>query len=232
MLQGLAQLGGDWKVDMQTCPSGQQVGYLWNSQRVTLSGMKSLWEFNAKAESSEEACKSNRRPGHYAYVEKVGGGTDFHLITVHLKSGPQNKDRKSRKKSLERIPVAVSELIRSDEDLVILGDFNTMGVKDPLLTADAEIEELGELLGAQTPSWRHVAIEPNCTEYYKGEAGWLDHIVVTSNMQEASGVRARVTGYCSVVSCGPLDEQNMPRAYRELSDHCPLVMEISGTEAD
>ena len=235
VLEGLeATVGGDWRADMQTCGnrSSQQVGFIWNAERVKLSGRKSLWKFNSKADSTDNACESNRRPGHYAYVEKAGAGTDFHMITIHLKSGSKDDHRKSRKKSLENIPGAVSEFLESDKDILILGDFNTMGAEDTPMTSNEEIAEMIELLRSQTPSWSHLAAESSCTEYYNGNAGWLDYGVLTSDMQKAYGTNARVTGYCSVASCEPLDKEDMPKAYNELSDHCPFVIDIGGREAD
>ena len=87
-------------------------------------------------------------------------------------------------------------------------------------------------LGGQTPSWRHVDVEPACTEYYKGRGGWLDHMVATSGMTEIAGGAARVTGYCPVADCHPLPRDRMPRAYRELSDHCPIVATLTNVDRD
>ena len=126
--------------------------------------------------------------------------------------------------------------MESDEDAVIIGDFNTMGEDVPNAGSEAEskreIEEMVEMLVGQDPAWRHVVVEPSCTEYYRGRSGWLDHVVVTSAIEEASGVKARVSGYCAVANCARLDEDEMPQAYRDLSDHCPLVMDIGGEDVD
>ena len=223
LAEGLtAELGGEWQTSMQDCghKGAQRVGFLWDAERVALSNIGSLWRFNARATSPDKPCEpGRRRPGHYARVEASGGGVDFHLVSVHLKSGTKEEDRASRVTALRRIPEAVAPLLPVDGDIIILGDFNTMGSGNDA-SSRAEIDALRDSLGGQIPSWRHVEADPACTEYYKGKGKWLDHVVATSGMTEFGAHTAKVTGYCGVAGCGAL-QQPMPRAYLELSDHCP-----------
>ena len=229
-----AALGGDWRVSMQSCGyrDAQRVGFLWDENRVTLSDIRSLWHFNAKATSPDDPCEGGRRrPGHYARVEASGGGADFHVISVHLKSGASKNDQDSRQTALSRIPEATAQLSQNDADIIILGDFNTMGHGGDR-SAEEEIAELQERLGIQTPPWRHVQLKPACTEYYKGKGVWLDHVVATSAMTEIADGAAKVTGYCAAAECSPLPRDRMPRAYLELSDHCPIVVNLMNVDRD
>lgn len=229
-----ARTGGTWELGLQGCgsSSSQHVGYLWNTNHVTLESQQDLWRFNAKATNGSNACKNNRRPGHYALAKSASeSGADFHIITVHLKSGTQQASMESRKTSLQHIDQSVSQFLQADQDIVILGDFNTMGVMNGT-SAQVEISELTSTVAAENPGFTHLDIEPSCTEYYAGHGGWLDHVLTSQSMSEAANVTAKVTGYCAVHSCDRLDEDDMPAAYRSLSDHCPVIVDVVDQDLD
>ena len=69
-----------------------------------------------------------------------------------------------------------------------------------------------------------------CSEYFNGEGGLLDHVVVATGMSEAA-TSARVTGYRAVLECAPF-ASSPPPAYNVLSDHCPIVFEITNSDVD
>jgi exonuclease III len=71
---------------------------------------------------------------------------------------------------------------------------------------------------------------PNCTEYFEGKGGALDHIVASTGMQEVA-TTARATGYCAVAGCA-LIAGAMPAAAERLSDHCPVVVDIQDKDLD
>ena len=50
-------------------------------------------------------------------------------------------------------------------------------------------------------------------------------------MQEIKETKARVTGYCGVAKCKKI-KGAYPAAYRRLSDHCPVVVEITNQDKD
>ena len=114
-----------------------------------------------------------------------------------------------------------------DVDTIILGDFNTMGrLEQPAITADQDIQTFQqELYGFQ-----RVAAAPACTEYFDNKGGVLDHIVVSAGMSEAAST-ARVSGYCAVRACSSITG-TAPPAYERLSDHCPVLVEITNTDVD
>jgi hypothetical protein len=62
----------------------------------------------------------------------------------------------------------------------VLGDDNTMGREDapPISAQQAFAVFDGEL----APGFRRLAMTPNCTEYFEGKAGALDHLVVSIGM--------------------------------------------------
>jgi hypothetical protein len=223
--------GGSWEVDLQECgpEKGQHVGFLWNSDRVTLSDFADVAQLNGAFEGGS-ACASNLRPGRYARAE-TPAGTDFDILSVHFDSGVRDRDYQNRRAAAEQIPFLVVDgvpLLDEDPDVLVVGDFNTMGRAEPPQIAPEQ--EIALFEGEIAPEFRRVEATPTCTEYFDDEPGVLDHITVTSGMQEAAAT-ARVTGYCAVRECaefsGPL-----PAAYERLSDHCPVVFEIRDEDLD
>jgi predicted extracellular nuclease len=103
-----------------------------------------------------------------------------------------------------------------------------MGRQDvPPISAE---EELAVFEGELSPGFRRLPMTPNCTEYFEGNAGALDHMVASAGMQEVAAT-ARVTGYCAVAGCAHLTG-SMPAAAERLSDHCPVVVDIQDRDLD
>ena len=227
------QTGDTWKWHRQSCgkPDHHHIGLLWNDSRVALSKFDSLWRFNAKAASSRNPCASGLRPGHYAYVQsRQKDGADFHLIAVHLKSGPTVFALETRQKALNRIDKAVAPLLSHDQDVVILGDFNTMGAGDRQ-SQRSELKYLRRFVAKEKPGFSDLPIQPQCTHYFRGRGGQLDHVLVTKGMKEVAVNSIKTTGYCALAGCQRI-RGDYPLAYRHLSDHCPIVMEINNKDDD
>jgi endonuclease/exonuclease/phosphatase family metal-dependent hydrolase len=227
------QTGATWRWYRQPCgrPDDHHVGLLWNDSRVSLSQFESLWHFNAKARSAAHACTVGLRPGHYAWVQaRNPKGVDFHLIAVHLKSGPTVGALEERHKALNRINQAISPLLARDRDVVILGDLNTMGAGDSH-SQHYEVKNLRRKLAKNTPAFRALDLQLQCTHYFRGRGSWLDHVLVSQEMDEVTVTSGRVTGYCAVAGCEHIHGE-YPRAYRHLSDHCPVVFEIDNRDLD
>lgn len=229
MLDSLS--GGRWDVSLQACGpvEAQRVGFLWNKDRLGLSELADVGQLNGEWETSGEACAGNLRPGRYAYVRSETGGADFHVYTVHFDSGRRDKDYQNRRDAARRIPSLVRPHHPEDADVVILGDFNTMGRSEPTeITARQEYSTFDRDI---SPAYLRLASDPPCTEYYRGRGGALDHIVVSSRMQEAA-CSAMTGGYCRETQCAVLDPDNMPADYETVSDHCPVVLEITDADMD
>lgn len=228
--------GGTWQVDLQGCgnESTQRVGFLWDATRLELEAFADSCQLNGAASGPgcSNACAGSLRPGRYARVESVReGGADFHVASVHLDSGRSDRDFDRRQVAIERIPFLAIDgtlIVESDRDVVLLGDFNTMGRGEPPeVAAEREIELFDEAL---EPGYRRVVSEPGCSEYFRGEGGLLDHVVVSTGMAEAA-VGSRVSGYCAVRECEELTGGE-PAAYNVLSDHCPVVFEVRDEDLD
>ena len=225
--------GDPWRWMPQACgrPDDHHIGYLWNAGRVTLSRLHSLWQFNVKAKSARDPCKGGLRPGHYAWVQsRDKEGVDFHVIALHLKSGPTVSAVEDRHRALNRLDEAATRLLEQDRDMVILGDFNTMGAGDRA-SQRHELKSVRRQVANEKPGFLDLPAAPQCTHYFGGQGSWLDHVLVTKDMQEIAEVSAKVTGYCAVADCKPI-KGDYPLAYRRLSDHCPVIIEIRNKDED
>ncbi len=227
------QTGESWQWSVQQCgkPDGHHVGILWNASRVRLSDIQSLWPFNSKARSAQNPCEGGLRPGHYARVQsKHPPGVDFHLIGLHLKSGPTVFAVEDRHAALNRIDTTVARFLQEDRDVIILGDLNIMGAGDHH-SQRSELKYLRRMVAKETPGFDDLSLKPQCSHYFRGRGGWLDHVLVAKDMAEVRTRSARVTGYCAVTGCRRI-KGNYPLAYRQLSDHCPVIIEIHNQDRD
>jgi len=225
--------GHSWGWTPQPCgqPDDHHLGFLWNTDRVSLSGFDTLWQFNVKAKRPNEPCAGGLRPGFYARVSsREPQGADFHLIALHLKSGPTVFAVENRHQALNRIDKSVAPLLGQDQDVVILGDFNTMGAGDKR-SKRYELKGVRRLVAKEGPGFHDLQPNPQCTHYFRGRGGRLDHILVAKGMTEVSSLSARVTGYCAVAHCRKI-KGKYPLAYRRLSDHCPVIVEIQNHDED
>jgi predicted extracellular nuclease len=132
--------------------------------------------------------------------------------------------------AVENIDIGGQALLQKDEDIIILGDFNTMG-DGRQGSAEEEIENLEAICQLESPGFLHLGIQPRCTEYYRGHGGWLDHILVSRFMEEITDFTAYVKGYCKIKSCADISG-TMPAAYIKLSDHCPVMFVINDVDND
>ena len=225
--------GDTWRWSPQRCgqPDNHHIGYLWNTTRVTLSHFDSLWQFNVKAKSAQHPCQGGLRPGHYAWVQsRDQRGVDFHVIALHLKSGPTVAGVEKRHQALNQIDQVILPLLEQDRDVVILGDLNTMGAGD-WKSQGYEIKSVRRQVAKEKPGFQDLVPTPQCTHYFRGRGGWLDHIIVAKAMHEVTEVSAKVTGYCAVADCNRIKGE-YPLAYRRLSDHCPVIFEIRDRDED
>lgn len=229
--------GGSWQIDLNDCgaPGSQHIGFLWNGARVNVTGGADSCALNGAATptcSAADACFANLRPGRYVRVQsRRPDGADFHILSAHFDSGRSNRDFQNRRTATERIPfleIGGAPLLDSDRDLIVLGDLNTMGREEtPQISASEELSLFDEELA---PGFERLIPQFQCSEYFQGHGGLLDHIVLSAGMQEDSSA-ARLSGYCAVARCASI-QGAMPAAYERLSDHCPILFEVIDQDLD
>lgn len=224
--------GGSWEAAFDDCPNrdSQHVGVLYDGKRVKARAPTTLAALNPHG----EPCKNSLRPGLALYVT-LPGGLDLHFVSVHAKSGTERRSLELRDKSLSALGEADKALqaLVQDRDVLLAGDFNTMGCKDcsPPVSADEELGRTDRALGRQ--GYRRVAAEKPCSEYHDGRGTLLDHFVASSSFAELpKQARVVVSGICGDTSCAVGPAAGPGAAQRELSDHCPLFLDIPDRDLD
>jgi hypothetical protein len=226
--------GATWKVELDRCPGGtrQHVGILWNTARLTGRHFRDVAALNPYG----AACRGRLRPGFGGYF-KAKNGVDFHFVAVHTKSGADARSLGLRNKTLKGIVAAFRSAQKrvADTDLVVAGDWNTMGCRKctPPVSPAEEIKRFGRVVSEGAIKFRHLQASPPCSEYYRGHGGLLDHFIVSKAMREMDAMaQVRVSGYCGNARCGRLSARKMPPAYQKLSDHCPLIVDVTNKDQD
>jgi endonuclease/exonuclease/phosphatase family metal-dependent hydrolase len=238
LLDLLAELdtrtAGHWQAELDECPgSGRQhVGLLFDADRVEASAAGALAALNP----GNSACDRNLRPGYGSYV-RFRGGPDLEIVTVHLDSGTTARDFGNRVRSLSRLGAVAAEVERRehDSDLLVVGDFNSMGCKDcdPQIDATAEIAQIDALLDSLSLRRIPLPEASPCTHYQRGHAGILDHVVARASMEElATAASLEVYGPCADLHCKQPARGERPAALERLSDHCPIVLELQAGDRD
>ncbi len=224
--------GGRWQAVFDDCPDDgrQHVGLLFDAKRVQASRLRTLESINPGA----SGCDRRLRPGFAGYL-RFAGGADLHLITVHLDAGTTGRDFGSRQTSWSRLASAMGQLgdVERDSDVVLLGDFNTMGCRNcrPTVSAEDEIRGLVEAVSSGAHTMQRLAPRHPCSEYSSGRPALLDHVLVSAGMRELARPVAQVRGLCAELACAELRSTKAKALWR-LSDHCPVVVELLDEDRD
>jgi endonuclease/exonuclease/phosphatase family metal-dependent hydrolase len=204
----------------------QHVGMLWNEARVRASAVQTVAALNPRG----EACRDQLRPGLAARLQ-LAGGLDLTVVSAHFKSKTDARAFGLRRQSFAAIPGALSQLSQSagDADVLLLGDLNTMGCDEcrpPVSAAEEQAMVRGELHGA---GLRLVPADALGSELSSGKRSLLDHAVASGRMRELpEAARSHLAGACETGSSAALQRA----ARRGLSDHCPLVLDLTDRDLD
>jgi endonuclease/exonuclease/phosphatase family metal-dependent hydrolase len=202
------RLGPAWDfVHVDTAPlpgHSHHIGVLFDRSRWTL----------LSTDVHDETRLEHRRhkPTFEARLQPVGGGDVIRVLVVHLKSGSDGRPLRARQLvALERV---VRDVARSGERIVLLGDFNATD-DDGDRSDIARIAEAGKL------EWATEDLA--CSAFWRRDDGCprsrLDHVLTWT---APASVTAK--GACETEGC---DWEDSCPIYRDqISDHCPIVVEL------
>lgn len=223
--------GGRYVGRLDDCGSRvpQHVGLLWNEARVSASDVRQLASLNP----SGDACGRQLRPGLAARL-RFPGGLDLTAVSAHFKSMPDERALDLRESSFGALPGVLRDVEQRshDSDLLVLGDLNTMGCAEcsPPLSADDELRAADQSLRAG--GLRIVPADAAGSHYQGGRATLLDHAVASLGLRELPPAsRTHVAGVCSDANAAPSGRAAKKRRQR-LSDHCPIVLDLSDRDLD
>ncbi len=227
--------GGDWKLELDRCPdtaagNESHVGFLYDARRVTASHFANVDELNPLG-----GCNGDFHPGFAGYF-RFPGGLDLSLVSVHMMWGESAKSLELRRRARDalRSPDRARLLKNDDEDLLVLGDFNTNGCSDCSVPMNP-LDEVREAASDAARAWPRLALLDNdlgCTEYDGGKPLPLDHVAVTASTKELpEDARVNVSGICPELGCRTF-ERDSNVFHARLSDHCPIVVELIDRDWD
>lgn len=199
---------------------GQRVGFLYDPEVMELVG--------APREHKELTMGGGVRPGFSGRLRPRAGGADFSLLVVHLKARAEGHDL--RKKQWVALAQVAGALQREDPDLVVMGDFNATGA--PGGAPEDELGALDQSLGAVGLS--RVRTAGGCSAYWDGPRrdAWqvpsLLDLVWVAGLSGAQGLEARPLLHCARHHCKTFRSTGKypERDYADLSDHCPVVVDV------
>ena len=228
---------GKWLVAVDDCPhpESQHLAILYRADRVAVTHVATRGVIDPTvAKKATPSCPGRLRPSLTAYVRSLRGGLDFHLAGLHLDSGTEERDQQNRRAAWLRIgPLTdAMQTAVADDDVVVLGDFNTMGCKGcDIATASGELDAMTESLRRAAFPYRVASSRLGCSEYYNEQGTLLDHVLIAATMQEADEAAVRVGGPCAVLGCRTLDAAH--HAFMAaLSDHCPVIVDFPDRDVD
>lgn len=202
--------------------AGQHLAVAWDGNAFEL--------VDGPVEIDEVVVKPGLRPALAVRLRsKELTGFDLTIVECHLDAGRDDLEHR-----LEQVRIladwARSWVVRTgDDDIVLLGDFNTMGGRgvEPL-------QELG-LVDAilEGAGLRRLANATGCSQYWQGpgeadgvfRSSMLDQVYLRGT--EAIGP-ARSWLHCQRLACGELVSRpgEEDGTFFDVSDHCPVTFEL------
>ncbi len=224
--------GGDWQIELSSCDPEdvQHPGFVYDASRVKGSQFREIPALNPLDE-----CSNDASPGFAGYFE-IEGGPDFHMVSIHFPSGDGKSALDSRSQALAAMPSVVSDArsLVDDDDIVFTGDFNTSGCSecDSPVESLSEIEDMRASFDQSNNPLLALPADQACSREDGSSSHLLDHFVVADAMQEVpADASARVGGFCADGACDRLQLWQAD-ARDHLSDHCPILLDLSASDDD
>lgn len=212
----------------------QKVAIAWRPDRVE--------QIAGPHEHDQLSLAGRVRPGLSIYL-RGREGPDLWLMVVHLKAMSDGIDQR-RQQWPELVAIAEMTAQRelgpdpADIDFLIVGDFNSTGP-----TGGSWADEQRDLTTALAPAGlRRIPSRDGCTAYYDGrrrdawkEPSEIDLMWVRGLDESLDGAtQLRSATHCAHRSCQPFRSSDAyPELdYERLSDHCPVVLDLTRADDD
>ncbi len=205
---------------------GQHLALAWDQDVLQLVG--------EPVEITDLALDAGMRPGLAAvFRSSADPSLDFTVVTLHLQSGRQGfADRRRQNRALVEW-VRAWLVAGGDQDLVVLGDFNSAG--SPRGGAAGELQSMAAILGRA--GLVRVENATGCTQYWEGPGdrdgvqvpSQLDHIFLTGSLVSRLVGPAESWLHCARLGCRDLVSRvgEEDGTFWDVSDHCPVTIELA-----
>jgi exonuclease III len=203
------RLGEPWRFVFAEGGPKQRVGVLYDGGALELLSTHTYRETEAVYPGAKPTFEARLRPKGAASF--FGAGEVMRLMVVHLKAQGDGVDL--RRRQLAALRPVFAAAVGSGERVILLGDFNA--------TNDSDRDELAALAGAAGAVWASQDLP--CTSYWARPDGCrgsaLDHVLTSARPR-----RVVARGPCESEGCTP--GARCPIFREEVSDHCPVVVEL------
>jgi endonuclease/exonuclease/phosphatase family metal-dependent hydrolase len=160
------------------------------------------------------------RPVFLVTLKNKASGKNMTFGAIHLKAGGNIQAMERRWQQYIKLQSLSSSL--ENENLILLGDFNTTGYSPK----DQDYEKFETLLSQSNLRTTSETIQ--CSSYWAGLNGGskhlpstLDHIVLRDS-QFAQVESVRVGSHCAQLDCREATPADLGLSYQSVSDHCPI----------
>lgn len=182
---------------------------------------------NAPEHQQYSECYTGSRPLAVIKLQYKKSKIKIAAIAVHLKSGGRQNNIKKRFKQIKKIMELKSELKAIGySQVMIMGDFNTTEFINQTRSMKDQFQR--QLVNSELVNQTQ---DLTCTAYWWGQRddnynypSHLDHII-TSDVLRTSGA-PKVYGHCKILKCAQAHESQMQISFDEVSDHCPISIEV------
>lgn len=230
---------GKYKVALSECGGahGQRLGFVYDKSLFQLVGFEEDMRVSNPHSPNRAECDQGSRPLAVGTFRVKTTGKLFVAVSLHLKSGGQDRSIRKRFKQLEILGRLLAEKRSMGiNHFVAMGDFNsTEYIFDGRNTRKFEsaVQRMGLM---------NLSSELSCTAYWWGGRpdgkqypSQLDHILISNGFQNilksngnksGRGIQTLAYGHCKKLSCSVADEGRMGEAFEGVSDHCPIVSHL------
>lgn len=217
----------DHEVVLSECGGhhGQHLGFVYNTKKFK------LLHFTEDLRIGMNGCHSGSRPatiGLFQVIDQTNPqyGLDFIAMSLHLKSGGNDKSIAKRQKQLRLLTDLINELKNlGHENFIIMGDLNTTEYNKGNHHYDFFVQFV------EANNLYDLSAHLNCTSYWWGGindgieyASLLDHVMVSNGLFEFLNIRdVQSKGHCEQVACNSASADILGSVFTNVSDHCPVV---------
>ncbi len=209
-------LGDQYEFIYEPSKGWQKVGILYNSEKVRLIGEPQIY-------NEVTIGRTDRlRPALRGYFKTIPDGFDFHVIVVHLKSGPRGYEERIKQwAEIDTLLTGLPAGAERDADIILLGDFNN--------TSKNRKDEFLPLMSRLGYYWTGSEDTLLFSEYWRPdwqvheiEGSSIDQIFVSADAKiEYAENSLRVGGLCAERQ--QVYNGAFPEYYLKISDHCPVI---------